>query len=348
MINFKLITIILIILFQSGNVLSDSNIFNVNNIVINKELSKNTEKLVNKAFVKAFQQLIERLLLEEDIKKLSNIELNEIKNLISYYQIENTNEIIEEKENIKVNIFFDKNSMHNFFYDRNILYSEISNTEIIFFPLLQENKNFFIYSQNFFYKNWNNENNNNLIEYTLPLESIENIQKINSKKDNIYELNINEFFKEYSKNNIVFANIEISDNTAKIFLKSRIEGKKINKTIYIEKKDISNKEEFYKKIIFKINFLIQDLLKSQNLIDVRTPSFLNAEVQLNKKNNLIEFRNRIKKIDLIDNFYVQKLNKDNIIIKIKYLGKIDQIINKLKGQNINLVIKEGQWKVEII
>ena len=40
------------------------------------------------------------------------------------------------------------------------------------------------------------------------------------------------------------------------------------------------------------------------------------------KNNLVEFNNRIKNIDLIDNFYVQQLNKDYVLVKIKYLGKI--------------------------
>ena len=84
------------------------------------------------------------------------------------------------------------------------------------------------------------------------------------------------------------------------------------------------------------------------MIDVRTPSFLNAEIKLDKKNNLVEFNNRLKKIDLIDNYYVQQLNKDYVLVKIKYLGKINKIIKKLKDQNIDLNMREGQWKIKII
>ena len=80
---------ILIIFFKTGNVLSDNNIFNVNNIEISKEISKNKEKLLNKSFIKAFNELIARLLLEDDYKKLSNTSLSQIKELISYYQIMN-------------------------------------------------------------------------------------------------------------------------------------------------------------------------------------------------------------------------------------------------------------------
>ena len=50
--NLIIIFCILIILFKTGNVLSDNNIFNVNNVEINKEISKNKEKLVNQAFQK--------------------------------------------------------------------------------------------------------------------------------------------------------------------------------------------------------------------------------------------------------------------------------------------------------
>ena len=84
------------------------------------------------------------------------------------------------------------------------------------------------------------------------------------------------------------------------------------------------------------------------MIDVRTPSFLNVKIKLNDKNNLIEFKNRIQKISLIDDYYVQLLNKDFILIKIKYLGKINKIIKSLEEQNIELKMNQGQWQLVII
>ena len=43
--NLIFICCILIILLKTGNVLSDNNIFNVNNIEVSKEISGNKEKL---------------------------------------------------------------------------------------------------------------------------------------------------------------------------------------------------------------------------------------------------------------------------------------------------------------
>jgi hypothetical protein len=51
---------------------------------------------------------------------------------------------------------------------------------------------------------------------------------------------------------------------------------------------------------------------------------------------------------LINNFYVQQLSKDYILVKIKYLGKIDKIINKLKDEKINLIMIAGEWQLNII
>jgi len=236
--NFIFICFILSILFKTGNVLSDNNIFNVNNIKINAENSKNKEKLVNRAFQEGFNKLIKRLLLEDDYKKIVNINLNEIKNFISYYQILNPEKKDKQQRNTTVNIFFDKDRLHKFFYSKNILYSDIINTEVILFPLLKKDNQYFIYSGNHFYENWNSLEIDNLIQYTLPVENIENIQMINSNKENIYKLDISNFFKEYENSNIVFAYIDIDDNEAEIYLNTKIEGKKINKRLLIKKKKI--------------------------------------------------------------------------------------------------------------
>ncbi len=345
--NLIFISCILIILFKTGNVLSDNNIFNVNNIEINKEIYKNKEKLVNKAFEKAFDELSKRLFLDDDYKKISKIDLKQIKKLVSYYQIINP-EKTKKNKNIEVNVSFDKDRMHNFFHKFNILYSDIINTDVIIFPLLIKEKKYFIYTQNYFYDNWDNKNSENLIQYTLPVENIENIQKINLNKENIYKLNITDFFNEYKADNIVFVSIEINKDFAEAFLNTRIEGKKINKNLSIKKNKEISEKEFYNKIIYEIDIIIRDLIKSQNLIDVRTPSFLNVKMKLNsRKSNLNEFSNRIKNIDLIDNYFVQELNKDYILIKIKYLGKINKIMRKLKEKKIYLKMIEGQWQLKI-
>ena len=97
-----------------------------------------------------------------------------------------------------------------------------------------------------------------------------------------------------------------------------------------------------------MNKEITNLVKSENLIDVRTPSFLNTKLLIRKDKNLVELKKRLKKIDLIDNIYVQEFNNEYIFLKIKYLGKIDKIIQLLKKEKIILQFIEDQWRLKII
>ena len=345
--NLILIFYILIILTKTGNVLSNNAIFNVNNIEINKVFSKNREELIKEAFRKSFDQLINRLLLKEDYEKISRTDLKTITSLISYYQISSPEEIENKEENVKVNISYDKDKIHDFFYSRNILYADIINSEIIIFPLLKIKNQNYIYNNNYFYENWNKNLVDDYLQFSLLGESIENIQKINVNKENIYKIDLNDFFREFEFTNVAFITINLKKNSAEIFLSSRIEGKNIKKNFNI-KKDKDKDDDFNNQIILKTSNIIKDLVKKENLIDVKTPSFINVELKMKKNDNLTIFNDKLKRIDLVDSFFVQQFNKDYVLIKIKYLGKISKIIKKLKEQNIELKMISGEWQLRII
>ena len=268
---------------------------------------------------------------------------------MSYYQISGKGKSIDNKEKVNFNILFDKDKIHDLFYKKNILYSEISNKELFVLPIFKKENQTFIYNQNFFYKNWNfDKKKESLIEFILPLENIEVIQKISIYKDDLLSINLEDIFVEYSSANFALIFIEDGKKTEeKIFLKTRVEGKNVDRNIVVKRGNLNDKE-FYKRIISKTRREITNIIKSQNLIDVRTPSFLNTKLILNKKNSLVELNKRLKNIDLIDNIYVQEFNSNYVLIKIKYLGKLNKIINQLKSQKIMLELLNNKWSLRII
>ena len=204
-----------------------------------------------------------------------------------------------------------------------------------------ENDEIFIFNNNFFYNNWNEIYKENLIEFILPLENIEIIQNINNNSNNLINLNVKDLFKEYLNKNLVL--ILIENNKAdfrKIYLKAIIQGKNISKSLNFknQKQDLVKFNEI---IIKETKKEIINLVKSENLIDIGTPSFLNVQMYLSKKTNFVELNSLIK-IDL-ENVYVQEFNKDYMNLRIKYLGKLDKIIRQLKNKNINLELKNESW-----
>lgn len=345
---FKQIIVILVVFFKTETLLSDNEIFNVNNIELKKNNKISNDALADKAIKKGFYQLISKILLKDDIDSLSNLDTASIKRLVSYYQISSIDSKKNEEENVNFSVTFDKEKMHDLFYKKNISYSEISDKEFYVLPILVKNNEIYVFNNNFFYEKWNESYEVELIEFILLLEKIEIIQKINRNKDNLINLNINDLFQEYSSKNIAF--IIIEDNkikNEKVYLKTRIQGKNISKSITVNRQNLETKK-FYQKIILEIKKELMNLVKSENLIDIRTPSFLNAKLDLNNNSNLVELNLRIKNIDLIDNIFVQDFNKDHMNLTIKYLGKLEKMINQLKIEKINLQLINDQWVIRVL
>ena len=180
------------------------------------------------------------------------------------------------------------------------------------------------------------------------MENIEIIQIINKSKNNLLDLELDYLFKEYLNKNIALVLFESNSfDQEKVFLKAKIQNKVISKSYLFKKKNL-DQNNFNIKLIVEIKNEIVNLVKSQNLIDIRTPSFLNVKLNLDKKSNLVILNSRIKKVELVENIFVQEFNKDYVNLRIKYLGKLDKIINQFKKESINLQLIDDQWYIKTL
>jgi len=59
-------------------------------------------------------------------------------------------------------------------------------------------------------------------------------------------------------------------------------------------------------------------------------------------------QSKLNAIDLIENYYVLELGKDYAKVKIKYLGKIDKMKEKLAKNGINIEILDNSWRLKLI
>ena len=154
-------------------------------------------------------------------------------------------------------------------------------------------------------------------------------------------------FKEYENKNLALVLIQDTNSDEdKIFLRTKVLNKKIDKTIDV-KKNLKNSDKINEEIIKLISEELINIIKSQNLIDIRTPSFLNAKLKINNKNNLVELKNRLRNIDTVDGIFVQEFNNKYVLLKLRYLGKLNKIISQLKSQNIVLQLIGDQWNLRI-
>ena len=76
---YKPIIIILIVFLKTETLLSQNNLFNVNNIQLEKKDKITNNDLANRAIKKGFNQLLDRILLSKDMEKLKDLNFSQIK-----------------------------------------------------------------------------------------------------------------------------------------------------------------------------------------------------------------------------------------------------------------------------
>ncbi len=344
--NLKFIITILIILSKTGNVLSVESIFTVNNIQVNKNSFKNKEELINIAFKKGFEKLNSKILLEDDYIKIKNTSLGNIKNLVSHYQIVK-NEDVNIQNFELINLYFKRDKMYNFYSQNNIKYSDVSGKILKILPVLLLNDEIYIYDNNFFYDKWldNEEEKSGNIEYIFPIENLETIESIKKNQENLQMVNLNNIFDEDNEKDKLLIIIDYGKQKTKFFLKGNISSKKIIKNITLSENTVETIE--YPIILEFLKKEILELVKSQNIIDIGAPSFLNVNFSLNNQNDLFIFQNILQEVDLVDSFSVREFNNKFAYVNIKYYGKINKIKEKLNQKGLDINFINNQWSARL-
>ena len=344
--KLKFIITILIILFKTGNVLSVESIFTVNNIQVNKNTFKNKEELIDIAFKKGFKKLNSKILLEDDYIKIKNTSVGNIKNLVSHYQIVKNEDINNQKFEL-INLYFKRDKMYNFYSQNNIKYSDVSGKILKILPVLLRNDEIYIYDNNFFYDKWldNEEEKSGNIEYIFPIENHETIETIKKNQENLQMVNLNSIFDEDTEKDNLLIIIDYDKQKTKFFLKGKISSKKIIKNLTLSENTVEKIE--YQMILEFLKKEILELVKSQNIIDIGAPSFLNVNFSLNNQNDLFIFQNILQEVDLVDSFSVREFNNKFAYVNIKYYGKINKIKEKLNQKGLNINFINNQWSARL-
>ncbi len=325
---------------------SKENIFTINNVQVKGTIDINfsREKYLNKAFLNSFEILKTKILLARDLKKINDIKLEQIKKMVSSFQI------LEEsysKDIYKINIkiLYNDTKVKKFLNQKNILFSQPENISAVFYPILFIDEEIQNFDENFFYKRWTEVKiKNELINFILPLEDLEDISRIIEMKNNIEDLNIDLFINKYDVKNYVFALIDYQNKKLNIHLKTNFNNNKISKNISHEVKNINNKQKL-NYIIKDLKSKITDLWKEENLINVLMPLSMKFKFHHANIKNLDELRKTFKKIDIIDNYTLEEFNINSSFFKIYYYGDPNKLKSELSKFGYQFEKIQGFWQL---
>ena len=346
----KLLYILFLILslnlsFFSTNIVN-ANTFFIDDIEISEKLENNFNKeiLINRGFEKAFNELISKLVQSKDLSKINDIKLNEIKSMIETFSIKEE-KFINKTYNLNLGVSFNKRYVLNYLYKKNIFPSQIKEEKFLFIPILldQLKNDILVYSKNPLYNNWKAENSRNqLIEYILPTEDLEDLNLIRKNHLEIENYDFEKIIEKYFIKNSIIAVFFKNQNEIKVLSKITIQNKKVIKTNSFKNIDL-NKDNDLEKLIYNLKVVYEDFWKENNLINtsIKLPIMIHLD---NKNFELsLKFEKALNSIDFINNFTIRKFDKDFILYEIIFNGTPQNFIDIMEEQNFSLDTQNKIW-----
>ena len=179
--NITILIITLLILFQSTNVGSEENYFQIKNFKIQEKIETNfsREKIIEESLKKTFNQLLKQILLSKDIGYIKKVKLVDIKSFIKSFELYEES-FLGNEYSAKLNIYFDKDKIGFFLAKNNLVFSAPKNVSLMFFPIILDRGKIFLFEDNIIYKNFSEyaKKEKNVINYIIPVSEIDELQKI--------------------------------------------------------------------------------------------------------------------------------------------------------------------------
>ena len=282
-----------------------------------------------------------------DRDKIKNTPIKEIKGMIDSFTI-GEEKFINNEYFANLETTFNKKKVLKFLERKNIFPSMPLKNKVLLIPILidTETDSVYLFYNNIFYNKWNDKKNNfQLLEYLLPSEDLDDLDKIQSVKNNIDAHDFSDLIAKYDlKDHIVLI---IYKNKSEIKILSKIN---LNNSLKLDNKrydkiNLQNESEA-ETLIIDLKNAYEEQWKKNN--EINTSIKLPITISVNSKNykQIAEIENAIENIDLISEFYILKFDSQNTLFKIIYNGSPKFFLNDMSKQNLDLIMTNNVWKVK--
>jgi len=326
-----------------------ANTFKVSDIEISSpfEVNFNKNRAIDEGFQISFLNLLTMITTSGDKNKIKNISIKELKSMIDSFTISDE-KFINNEYFAKLETTFNKKKFLNFLERKNVFPSMPIKNKVLLLPVLvdTETENIYLYDKNIFYERWNDERKNyQLLEYILPTEDIEDLNKIQEMSGSIESYDFSTLIAKYDLRDYIISIIYKDKNEIKIFSKTNLKNKlKVSNQKYINI-NLENEEDF-QKILKNLKNIYEDYWKKNNEINtsIKHPLTLSVDSKNYKKIEKLEKSFGI--MDLISKFYIIKFDNNNIQYRIIYNGSPKNFFNDMKNQNLEVVKKNNIWIIK--
>ena len=342
------ISFVLFLIIFSTSYLNANN-FRVSNIEISSPFELNFKKnlVIDRGFQASFLNLLSMITTSGDKNKIKKISTKELKAMIDSFIISDE-KFINNEYFAKLETTFNKKKVLNFLEKKNIFPSIPIQNKVLLLPILVdiETDSINLYNDNIFYKKWNIEiKNYQLLEYLLPSEDLEDLNKLQKASNSIETYDFIDFISKYDLKDYVIVIIYRNKNEVKILSKINFRNSfKVNNQNYLNI-NLDDEKDF-NKILNDLKNIYEDEWKKNNEINTSIKLPLTVSVKSKDYKNIIKLEDAFSNIDLISNFYILNFDNKNTQYRIIYNGSPKTFLNDMNNRNFDLSIENNLWTIE--
>ena len=326
-----------------------ANTLKVPNIEISSpfELDFKKSKVIDEGFQISFSNLLSMITTSGDRGKIKDIPIKELKSMIDSFTISDE-KFINNEYFARLETTFNKRKIFNFLETKNIFPSIPLKNNVLLIPILvdEEKNSIHLFNDNIFYENWNQKKENyQLLDYLLPTEDLEDLNRIQKMSKNIEEYDFVDLIVKYDLKDYIITIIYKNKKRFRILSKINLNNSsKINNQKYFDL-NLTNKKDL-NLILENLKNLYEDVWKKNNEINTSIKLPLTISINSTDYKKIIFFEKTLSNIDLISNFYILKFNNKFTQYKIIYNGSLKTFFNDMNNRNFNLVMENNIWTIK--
>ena len=326
-----------------------ANTFRVSDIEISSPFELNFKKssVIDKGFQISFSSLLSMITTSGDKNKIKNISLKELKSMIDSFTISDE-KFINNEYFAKLETTFNKRKILDFLETKNIFPSIPIKNKILLVPILVDTEmdSIYLFNNNIFYNRWNDViKNYQLLDYLLPSEDLEDLNKIQEMSNSIETHDFLDLIKKYDLKDYIISIIYKNNDEVKILSKINLNNSfKVNNQKY-SKIDFTNEKDV-NMILENLKDLYEDEWKKNNEINTSIKLPLTISIKSQDYKKIVYLEEMLASIDLISNFYILKFNNKFTQYKIIYNGSPKNFFNDMNNKNFELLMENNVWTVK--
>ncbi len=306
----------------------------------------NKNKMIDKAFRSAFDVLIAKIVISDDLNEVKNVNTMLIKSMVDSFIITDE-QFIENNYLAKINVSFEKKKVLDFLYKKNITPAIPLDKKIIFLPIfINLNSNdLSIYLNNEFYSSWNKYlGQSELLTYILPSEDLEDYSIIKKNLENIENYNFANLLSKYNKDFIV-AIFFYDNNSFNVLSKINFNDELTISNSEFKDANPENNEKILD-IIKELKNNYENFWKKENLVNISIKLPLTVLIDSKNLKLLKRFEKELNNSDLVYNYYVESITNNETIYKIIYNSTPKKFIKNFEDRNFQIDYNNEIWLIK--